>query len=68
MWQLAPPATSTRSQIASWSSARVELLMDYSEVFTIRDIPFPDGQREYATMLDCIEDACLGLYRRLAGE
>ncbi len=50
------------------ATARVELLMDYSEVFTIRDIPFPDGQREYATMLDCIEDACLGLYRRLAGE
>ena len=50
------------------TAVRTELLMDYSEAFPARDVPFPEGRREYATMLDRIEDACLGLYRRLAGE
>ena len=56
-----------RALAPAGTPARVELLMDYSEMFSVREVPFPDSQREYALMLDCVEDACLGLYHHLTG-
>ncbi len=45
---------------------RVGLLMEYSRAFDRKEVLFPQGERGYDAMLDCIEDACLGLYTRLA--
>ena len=53
-----------RSQMSADTRATVGLLMDYSHAFNAQEILF-SNERGYDEMLDCIEDACLGLYHHL---
>ena len=42
------------------------LLMGYSRVFDVEEVPFPRAGGEYDVVLDYIEDACLGLLKALS--
>ncbi len=47
--------------------ARAGLLMEYSRAFDAEEVLFTDGGRGYDTVLDFVEDACLGLLKSLSG-
>ena len=62
---LAVDRNSLSSVKAQAPDARSSLLMPYSRAFIHREVLFSDERRGYESMLDCIEDACLGVLRTL---